>query len=43
MSDHNFDAARGEDLSLSVKRAENQLKCDLPDVQTGLERMAQEE
>jgi dTDP-4-dehydrorhamnose reductase len=43
ISDHNFDAARGEDLSLSVKRAENQLKCDLPDIQTGLERMAQEE
>lgn len=42
MSDHNFDAARGKDLSLSTERAKNQLECDLPDVQTGLERMVQE-
>jgi dTDP-4-dehydrorhamnose reductase len=42
ISDHDFDATRGKDLSLSIKRAENQLECKLPDIQTGLERMIQE-
>jgi dTDP-4-dehydrorhamnose reductase len=43
MLDQDFNAARGKDLSLSVKRAEDKLGCDLPDVRTGLERMIQEE
>lgn len=43
MADHDFDAPRGRDLSLSVQRAGDWLNCTLPDLQTGLERMRQEE
>lgn len=32
-----FDASRGRDLSLSVSRARNQLRCSLPTVRDGLE------
>jgi dTDP-4-dehydrorhamnose reductase len=39
ITEMDFDAPRGRDLSLSVERAASRLDCSLPDLRTGLKRM----
>lgn len=39
ITEMDFDAPRGRDLSLSIERAASRLDCLLPDLRTGLERM----